>query len=137
MLEIGNRTTLTWSSGGQLTGSIGVLVQADGLRLMYAVTTHDGTKISVNERAAGSKGADGEPVSAGSGAVCRRRRRAPIAADAAICRRRRRAPIAADAANGSGPPRAWHPALALLPFRHLQQLQDHASLALQERQAGL
>ena len=49
MLKTGNRTTLTWSSGGQPTGSIGVLVQADGLRLMYALTTHDGAKIRVNE----------------------------------------------------------------------------------------
>jgi len=49
MLKPGNRPTLTWSLGGQKTGSIGVLVQTDGLRLMYAVAAHDGTKISVDE----------------------------------------------------------------------------------------
>ena len=36
-----------------------------------------------------------------------------------------------------GGPCARRPALALLPFRHLQQLQDHAPLVLQEREAGL
>ena len=46
---IGGRTTLTWSRGGEKTGSIGVLVQDGGLRLTYAVTAHDGTKISVDE----------------------------------------------------------------------------------------
>jgi len=49
MLKPGNRPTLTWSLGGQKTGSIGVLVQTDGLRLMYAVAAHDGTKINVDE----------------------------------------------------------------------------------------
>jgi hypothetical protein len=46
---IGGRTTLTWSRGGEKSGSIGVLVQADGLRLRYAVTAHDGTKINIDE----------------------------------------------------------------------------------------
>ena len=49
MLRTGNRATLTWSRAGEQTGSIGVLVLADSLRLMYAVTAHDGTKISINE----------------------------------------------------------------------------------------
>jgi len=35
---IGGRTTLAWSLGGEKSGSIGVLAQADGLRLMYGVT---------------------------------------------------------------------------------------------------
>src|SRR5215831_18654907 len=48
-LELGNRTTLTSSWGGHKAGSIGVLVQTDGLRLMYAVRARDGTKISVDE----------------------------------------------------------------------------------------
>jgi hypothetical protein len=34
------------SRGGEKSGSIGV---ADGLRLMYGVTAHDGTKIGVDE----------------------------------------------------------------------------------------
>jgi hypothetical protein len=46
---IGGRTTLACSLGGEKSGSIGVLAQADGLRLMYGVTAHDGTKISVDE----------------------------------------------------------------------------------------
>ena len=49
MLRTGNRATLTRSRAGEQTGSIGVLVLADSLRLMYAVTAHDGTKISINE----------------------------------------------------------------------------------------
>ena len=49
MLRTRDRTTLTWSLGGQKSGSIGILVQTDGLRLMYAVAAHDGTKISVDE----------------------------------------------------------------------------------------
>ena len=46
---IGGRTMLTWSRGGDKSGSIGVLAQADGLRLMYSVAAHDGTNISVDE----------------------------------------------------------------------------------------
>src|SRR5262249_59255979 len=49
MLRTRDRTTLTWSLGGQKSGSIGILVQTDGLRLMYAVAAHDGTKINVDE----------------------------------------------------------------------------------------
>src|SRR5262249_36421020 len=49
MLRTRDRTTLTWSLGGQKSGSIGILVQTDGLRLMYAVGAHDGTKINVDE----------------------------------------------------------------------------------------
>ena len=41
--------TLTWSKGGEKTGSIGVLMQTDGLRLTYALTAHDGTTIGVDE----------------------------------------------------------------------------------------
>jgi hypothetical protein len=44
ILRTGNRATLTWSRAGEQTGSIGVFVLADGLRLMYAVTAHDGIK---------------------------------------------------------------------------------------------
>ena len=46
---IGGGTTFTWSQGGEKTGSVGVFVQADGLRLRYAVTADDGTKIGVDE----------------------------------------------------------------------------------------
>jgi len=44
---IGGSTTLTWSL--EKSGSIRVLAQADGLRLTYTVTAHDGTKISGDE----------------------------------------------------------------------------------------
>jgi hypothetical protein len=46
---IGGGTTLTWSLGGEKSGSIRLFAQADGLRLTYTVTGHDGTKISVDE----------------------------------------------------------------------------------------
>jgi hypothetical protein len=47
--SIGGRTTLTWSRGGDKSSSIRVFAQADGLRLMYGVMAHDGTRISVDE----------------------------------------------------------------------------------------
>ena len=49
MLEPGFYSTVTWSIGGDKTGSIGVHVQADDLRLIYGVTAHDGAKISIDE----------------------------------------------------------------------------------------
>ena len=36
ILELGNRTTLTWSWGGEKTGSIGVVIHADGLPIWDA-----------------------------------------------------------------------------------------------------
>jgi hypothetical protein len=49
ILQLGNRTTLTCSWGEEKTGSIGVLIQADGLRLIYIFTAHDDAKIRVDE----------------------------------------------------------------------------------------
>ena len=42
-------TKLTWSWGGEKTGSINILVHPDGLRLRYSFTADNGEKVGVNE----------------------------------------------------------------------------------------
>jgi DNA-directed RNA polymerase subunit RPC12/RpoP len=41
---------MTWSLGGERTGSITIIIaQPDGVRLMYQVTDRDGARVSVDE----------------------------------------------------------------------------------------
>jgi DNA-directed RNA polymerase subunit RPC12/RpoP len=48
-LNPGHHCSLTWSRGGEQTGSIGIIVSHDGIRLNYAVTDRHGVRISINE----------------------------------------------------------------------------------------
>ena len=49
MLEVGRYSSVTWSMGGERTGSIRVIEEADGARLHYTVTGQDGAKINIDE----------------------------------------------------------------------------------------
>src|SRR5262249_20363347 len=49
MLKSWNSTRLTWSWGGEKTGSINILVQPDGLRLRYSFTADSGEKVGIKE----------------------------------------------------------------------------------------
>lgn len=49
ILDLGRRDTLTWSRGGQQTGSIGVLAGLHGLQLIYRTRTGDGDWQDVDE----------------------------------------------------------------------------------------
>ena len=40
-LRSGTASTISWSRGGEITGSIGAIAQADALRLMYRVGSRD------------------------------------------------------------------------------------------------
>ena len=48
MLKPGG-SSLTWSRGGEPCGSISIVAQADGVRLLYWVTGSNGGRISVDE----------------------------------------------------------------------------------------
>jgi hypothetical protein len=50
LLAPGRRSSMTWSLGGERTGSITIIIaQPDGVRLMYQVTDRDGARVSVDE----------------------------------------------------------------------------------------
>lgn len=48
MLKPGSRSTVTWSRGGEVTGSISLTAQVDGVRLLYGIT-RDGEHVTVDE----------------------------------------------------------------------------------------
>lgn len=48
MLRPGCQSTLTWSRGGDVTGSVSLIAQADGIRLRYRLTRH-GEGVAVDE----------------------------------------------------------------------------------------
>src|SRR5262245_41200841 len=48
MLKPGCRSTLTWSRGGEVTGSISLIAQVDGIRLLYRMT-RDGESLTVDD----------------------------------------------------------------------------------------
>jgi hypothetical protein len=49
LLEVGRYTTLTWSRGGQQTGSIALSAQPDGVRLRYQTKDREGLPVEANE----------------------------------------------------------------------------------------
>ena len=49
MLTPGRYSTLTWSQGGQETGSITLAAQHDGVRLIYQIKDRDGLPVKVDE----------------------------------------------------------------------------------------
>jgi hypothetical protein len=49
MLTPGRSSTLTWSWDGEQTGSITLVAQSDGVRLMYRTKDREGAPIDVNE----------------------------------------------------------------------------------------
>src|SRR5262245_36076547 len=49
LLDPGRSSTLTWSRGGEKTGSITVIAQRGGVRLNYWIKDHDRPQFEVNE----------------------------------------------------------------------------------------
>ena len=49
MLEPGRSSALSWSRGGQQAGSISLVAQHDGVRLVYSAKDRDGAAVNVSE----------------------------------------------------------------------------------------
>jgi hypothetical protein len=49
LLKPGRSSTMSWSRGGQRTGSISLVAQQDGVRLVYSARGRDGGAVAVNE----------------------------------------------------------------------------------------
>jgi hypothetical protein len=49
MLQPGRYSSLTWSCGGEQAGSIALVAQHDGVRLLYQTKDYDGSPVDVDE----------------------------------------------------------------------------------------
>jgi DNA-directed RNA polymerase subunit RPC12/RpoP len=49
LLKPGRSSSMSWSRGGQQTGSISLIAQHDGVRLVYWTKDRDGAQLDVNE----------------------------------------------------------------------------------------
>jgi hypothetical protein len=50
MLTPGRYSTVTWSRWGEQSGSITLVAQSDGVRLLYRTKVHDGSPVDIDER---------------------------------------------------------------------------------------